>query len=73
MKRAEWLQETRKMRFEETYGGWQSRRLTQEEPARLLGVRERTFRRHINRRGRMHGRTDRPTAESGIASAGSGG
>lgn len=49
MKRAEWLQETRKMRFEEAYGGWQSGRLTQEEAARLLGVCERTFRRHIDR------------------------
>lgn len=38
MRRTEWLQETRKMRFEEAYGGWQARRLTQEEAARLLGV-----------------------------------
>ena len=43
MKRAEWLQETRKMRFEEAYGGWQSGRLTQEEAARLLGVCESVF------------------------------
>lgn len=49
MRRAEWLQETRKMRFEEAYGGWQARRLTQEEAARLLGVCERTFRRYIDR------------------------
>ena len=49
MKRAEWLQETRKMRFEEAYGGWQGGRLTQEEAARLLGVCERTFRRYIDR------------------------
>ena len=49
MKRAEWLQETRKMRLEEAYGGWQGRRLTQEEAARLLGVCERTFRRYIDR------------------------
>ena len=48
MKRAEWLQETRKMRFEEAYGGWQSGRLTQEEAARLLGICERTFRRYID-------------------------
>jgi hypothetical protein len=40
MKRAEWLQETRKMRFEEVYRGWQGGRLTQEEAARLLGVCE---------------------------------
>jgi transposase len=37
------------MRFEEAYEGWQSRRLTQEEAARLLGVCERTFRRYIDR------------------------
>ena len=49
MKRTEWLQETRKMRFEEAYGGWQSGRLTQEEAARLLGVCDRTFRRYIDR------------------------
>ena len=30
------------MRFEEACGGWQSRRLTREEAARLLGVCERT-------------------------------
>lgn len=49
MRRTEWLQETRNMRFEEAYGGWQGRRLTQEEAARLLGVCERTFRRYIDR------------------------
>jgi len=49
VKRTEWLQETAKMRFEEAYGGWQARRLTQEEAARLLGVCERTFRRYIDR------------------------
>jgi transposase len=37
------------MRFEEAYGGWQARRLTQEEAARLLGVCERTFRRYLDR------------------------
>ena len=30
MKRAEWLKETRKMRFEEAYGGWQGGPLPQE-------------------------------------------
>ena len=35
MKQAEWLQETRKMRFEEAYGGWQGGPLPQEEAARL--------------------------------------
>jgi transposase len=37
------------MRFLEAYDGWQARRLTQEEAARLLGVCERTFRRYIDR------------------------
>jgi hypothetical protein len=46
MKRTEWQQETRKMRFEEAYGGWQGRRLTQEEAAEILGVSDRTFRRY---------------------------
>lgn len=49
MRRTEWLQETRKMRFEEAHSGWQERRLTQEEAARLLGVCERTFRRYVDR------------------------
>lgn len=49
MKRTEWLQETRKMRFEEAYGDWQEKRLTQGEAARLLGVCERSFRRYICR------------------------
>jgi len=37
------------MRFEEAYTSWQDKRLTQEEAARMLGVCERTFRRHIDR------------------------
>ena len=49
MKRTEWLQQTRLMRFEEAYEGWQVKRLTQDEAARLLGVCERTFRRYIDR------------------------
>ena len=49
MRRTDWLQETLKMRFEEAYGGWQGRRLTQEEAAQLLGVCARTFRRYIDR------------------------
>ena len=40
MKRAEWLQETRKIRLEEAYGGWQSGHLRQEDAAQLLGMRE---------------------------------
>ena len=49
MRRTEWLQETRKMRFEEAFEDWQKGRLTQEEAAKLLGVSDRTFRRYINR------------------------
>jgi len=37
------------MRFEEAYGGWQERRLTQEEAARVLGMSERNFRRQVGR------------------------
>ncbi len=36
MKRTEWLQETKKMRFEEAYEGWRSGGLTQAEAALLL-------------------------------------
>ena len=49
MRRTEWLQETRKMRFEEAYAGCQAGRLRQEEAARLLGACERTFRRYLDR------------------------
>jgi transposase len=49
MKRTRWLQETRAMRFEEAYFGWDQGRLSQQEAARLLGVHERTFRRHVTR------------------------
>jgi len=49
MRRTELLQEIRIMRFTEAFDGWQERRLTQAEAARLLGVHERTFRRHIDR------------------------
>ena len=49
MKRTELLQEIRRMRFEELYGGWQKGRLSQEEAARILGVCNRTFRRQICR------------------------
>ena len=49
MTRTQLLQELRQMRFKEAYGGWRERRLTQEEAARLLGLRER---RHRRGRGR---------------------
>ena len=37
------------MRFEEAYGGWTEKRLTQEQAAQMLGVCPRTFRRYIDR------------------------
>ena len=37
------------MRFEEAYGAWSEKRLTQEEAARLLGVCPRSFRRYVDR------------------------
>jgi hypothetical protein len=46
MKPTKVLQEIRKMRFEETYEGWNEGRLTQAEAARM-GVCERSFRRYI--------------------------
>ena len=49
MNRTELREEIKKMRFEEAYGSWRSRELTQEQAARLLGVSERTFRRYISR------------------------
>ena len=49
MSRARWLQETRIMRFQEAFTGWQDNRLTQEEAGLLLGVSARTFRRQIAR------------------------
>ena len=49
MRRTEWLQETRLMRFEEAYEGWTESCLTQEEAAQLLGICARTFRRYIDR------------------------
>ena len=49
MRRTEWLQETRMLRFEEALDGWTEKRLTQEEAARLLGVCARTFRRYVDR------------------------
>jgi len=36
------------MRFEEAYGAWSEKRLTQEEAARLLGVCPRSFRRYVD-------------------------
>jgi len=47
--RARYMQENRKMRFEEAYQGWTRGRLTQAEAALLLGQCERSFRRHVER------------------------
>lgn len=49
MKRTRWLQETRRMRFEEAYFGWRDGSWSQREASRMLGVCERTFRRYVDR------------------------
>ena len=49
MSRTRYMQEHRKMRFEEAYQGWTGGRLTQAEAALLLGQCERSFRRHVER------------------------
>ena len=50
MKRTEWLQETRKMRFEETYAGCKSGCVTHIEAALLyLVYDDRTFRRYMGK------------------------
>lgn len=49
MSRTRYVQENRKMRFEEAYEGWTQGRLTQAEAALLLGQCERGFRRHVER------------------------
>jgi transposase len=49
MKRAAFMQEIRRMRFEEAYESGSEKRFTQEEAARLLGVSDRTFRRYLCR------------------------
>lgn len=49
MVRTVFLQELLQMRFEQTYDGYQCKRLTQTEAAALLGVCERSFRRYIHR------------------------
>jgi hypothetical protein len=65
------LQEIRKMRFEEVYGGWSESRLTQEEAARILGVCDRTFRRYIDRyeQGGMEGLSDRRLTQASFRRA----
>ena len=49
MRRTEVLQGLRRMKFEDVYGRWQERRLSQEEAAEILGMSERTFRRWRDR------------------------
>ena len=49
LSRARYVQENRKMRFQEAYDGWSQGRLSQAEAAMLLGQCERSFRRHIER------------------------
>ena len=61
MGRTELREEIKRMRFEEAYGGWQRRELSQEQAACLLGVSVRTFRRYISRyeEGGLEGLFDR--------------
>ena len=49
MSRTRYMQENRKMRFEQAYQGWSGGRLTQSEAAMVLGQCERNFRRHVER------------------------
>lgn len=49
MTRTKLRRESRRMRFEESHGGWEERRLTREEAARLPGACARTFRRYVDR------------------------
>lgn len=53
MKRAEWLQETRKMRFKEAHGNYKSEYITQKNAAKLPGVCDHTFQRYMNNEGRL--------------------
>jgi hypothetical protein len=74
MKRTEWLQETRKMRFEEAYEGYRDGGLTQSEAGLLLGVCDRTFRRYMNRydEGGLDALVDKHLSCAGIAPTGAG-
>jgi transposase len=49
MRRTEVLQGLRRMKFEDIYGRWQERRLSQAEAAEILGMSERTLRRWRDR------------------------
>ncbi|MCC2665560.1 MAG: transposase [Geminicoccaceae bacterium] len=49
MLRTEVLQGLRRMKFEDIYGRWQQRRLSQAEAAEILGMSVRTFRRWRDR------------------------
>jgi transposase len=49
MRRTEVLQGLRRMKFEDVYGRWQQRQLSQAEAAEILGMSERTFRRWRDR------------------------
>jgi transposase len=59
------------MRFEELYGGWSERRLTQGEAALILGVSDRTFRRYIDRyeEGGLAGLSDRRLTQASFRRA----
>ena len=71
MRRTEWLEENRKMRFEEVYLGWNEGRLTQATAALVLGVSDRTFRRYIDRyeEDRMEGLLDKRLSQASFRRA----
>ena len=60
MRRREVLQGRRRMKFEDVYGRWQQRRLSQAEAAEVLGMSERTFRRWRDLAGLLDRRLGRP-------------
>lgn len=59
------------MRFEEVYLGWTESRLTQEEAGLILGVSDRTFRRHIDRytEGGVEGLLDKRLSQASFRRA----
>ena len=73
MKRTEWLQETRILRFAEAPDGWTEKRLTQEEAARLLRVCAHVPALRGSPRGGRTGRSDRQADAGGVGALGAGG
>ena len=63
MNRTEFHERLKQMRFEQAYEGYQCKRLTQGEAARLPGICDRSFRRYMQRfeDSGMEGLLDRRT------------